>query len=44
VSKTYRSQFKTKERDRVKTRKTNKLLRQKINYHEDVDDDYDEID
>jgi len=44
VSKTYRSQFKTKEKNRVRARKVNKLLRQKICEYDSEYNDRDELD
>jgi hypothetical protein len=44
VSKTYRSQFNTKEKNRVKARKANKLLRQKIFEHDSEYDYKDKLD
>ena len=44
MSKTYRSQFNTKEKNRVKARKANKLLRQKIYEYDSEHNDRDELD
>lgn len=44
MSKTYRSQFKTKEKNAVKTRRANKLLRQKVCEYDSEYNDKDELD